>query len=148
MSFPFGAVRPMFRGEHVSFREGICSLLTCVFFIFLQELHSHQIIYHYSIPGKCHAQPDPNASYTTCDLNPRVKVTRTKLHPRFNAFCRTHSFFLVAKKDIQDVLKWGAGRFIYMSDGLNLGWRILLVSGHRMPKPCKAMGNLKSDTPS
>ena len=36
----------------------------------------------------------------------------------------------------------------YMSDDLNLGWRILLVSGHRMPKPCKAMGNLKSDTPS
>ena len=36
----------------------------------------------------------------------------------------------------------------HMSDDLNLGWRILLVSGHRMPKPCKAMGNLKSDTPS
>ena len=32
------------------------------------------------------------------------------------------------------------------SDDLNLGWRILLVSGHRIPKPCKAMGNLKSDT--
>ena len=38
--------------------------------------------------------------------------------------------------------------WIHMSDDLNLGWRILLVSGHRMPKPCKAMGNLKSDTPS
>ena len=34
----------------------------------------------------------------------------------------------------------------YMSDDLNLGWLIHYVSGHRMPKPCKAMGNLKSDT--
>ena len=39
-------------------------------------------------------------------------------------------------------------RLIYMSDDLNLGWLIHYVSGHRMPKPCKAMGNLKSDTPS
>ena len=35
-----------------------------------------------------------------------------------------------------------------MRDDLNLGWLIHYVSGHRMPKPCKAMGNLKSDTPS
>ena len=34
----------------------------------------------------------------------------------------------------------------YMSDDLNLGWLIHYVSGHRMPKPCTAMGNLKSDT--
>ena len=31
----------------------------------------------------------------------------------------------------------------YMSDDLNLGWLIHYVSGHRMPKPCKAMGNQK-----
>ena len=36
--------------------------------------------------------------------------------------------------------------YYYMSDDLNLGWLIHYVSGHRMPKPCKAMGNLKSDT--
>ena len=36
--------------------------------------------------------------------------------------------------------------YIYVSDDLNLGWLIHYVSGHRMPKPCKAMGNLKSDT--
>ncbi len=35
----------------------------------------------------------------------------------------------------------------YISDDLNLGWLIHYVFGHRMPKPCKAMGNLKSDTP-
>ena len=35
----------------------------------------------------------------------------------------------------------------HVSDDLNLGWLIHYVSGHRMPKPCKAMGNLKSDTP-
>ena len=28
----------------------------------------------------------------------------------------------------------------YMSDDLNLGWLIHYVSGHRMPKTCKAMG--------
>ena len=33
------------------------------------------------------------------------------------------------------------------SDDLNLGWRILLLSGHRMPKPCKAMGNPKKRYP-
>ena len=37
--------------------------------------------------------------------------------------------------------------YVYMSDDLNLGWLIHYASGHRMPKPCKAMGNLKSDTP-
>ena len=30
---------------------------------------------------------------------------------------------------------------------LNLEWRILIVSGHRMPKPCKAMGNLQKRYP-
>ena len=37
-------------------------------------------------------------------------------------------------------------RRVHMSDDLNLGWLIHYVFGHRMPKPCKAMGNLKSDT--
>lgn len=48
---------------------------------FLQEPHSHQIIYHYSIPGKCHAQPNPNASYTTCDLNPPETLTPKSPEP-------------------------------------------------------------------
>ena len=37
-------------------------------------------------------------------------------------------------------------QWIHMSDDLNLGWLIHYVSGHRMPKPCKAIGNLKIDT--
>ena len=42
---------------------------------------------------------------------------------------------------------WQLGRSIdRVSDDLHLGWLIPYVSGHRMPKPCKAMGNLKSDT--
>ena len=37
-------------------------------------------------------------------------------------------------------------QYEHMSDDLNLGWLIHYVSGHRMPKPCKAMGNLKNNT--
>ncbi len=37
-------------------------------------------------------------------------------------------------------------RVACMSDDLNLGRLIHYVSGDTMPKPCKAMGNLKSDT--
>ena len=35
----------------------------------------------------------------------------------------------------------------HVSDDLDLGWLIHYVSGHRMPKHSKAMGNLKSDSP-
>ena len=74
-------------------------------------------------------------------------------------WCWSESFFLLLQCCSRgvDALDWrwtaishGSStrqrRGPHVSDDLNLGWLIHYVSGHRMPKPCKAMGNLKSDT--